>query len=60
MLKANKGDGDIGLISDMIIKVPDTWLEALAALVTSMFNHGCYPEIFRTSTITSLIKDMIR
>ena len=56
-LKTNKSDGDIGLVSNMVIHAPDSWLKMLAALITSMLNHGYYPEILRKATITSLVKD---
>ena len=56
-LKSHKSDGDIGLISDMIIQAPDAWLKMLADLVTSMLCHGYCPEILCKATITSLVKD---
>ena len=44
-LKANKSDGDKGLISNMVIKAPQLWMKYLADLLTSMFTHGHNPEI---------------
>ena len=56
-LKVNKSDGNKGLISDMIIKAPLSWLQLLAKLVTSMFIHGYCPEVLCKATVTSLVKD---
>ena len=56
-LKANKHDGDKGLVSDMIINAPDTWLSTLANMITSMLRHGYCPNILCKATITSLVKD---
>jgi len=44
-------------MSDMVINAPDLWLETLATMITSMFNHGYYPKILRKATITLLVKD---
>ena len=56
-LKTNKSDGDLGLVSDMVIRAPDTWKDFLAAMITSMYSHGYYPTVLRKATVISLVKD---
>ena len=56
-LKSQKGDGDKGLISDMVIKSSTQWRTLFAEMVTEMFNHGYYPQVLGKSTICSLPKD---
>ena len=56
-LKPQKGDGDHGLTSDMVIKSSELWKELLAKVITAIFTHGYYPEELCKSTIFSIPKN---
>ena len=56
-LKANKSDGDIGLMSNHIIVSSETFQRHLAKLLTAILTHGYQPKKVLLATIASIPKD---
>ena len=56
-IKANKGDGDKGLLSNHLIFAGDALHMQLSGLFTAIFSHGYMPKSLVISTIISIPKD---
>ncbi len=56
-LKANKSDGDVGLMSNHLIMCSEKFQAHLGLLITTILTHGYQPKTVLTATIASLPKD---
>ena len=56
-LKANKGDGDKGLMSNHLQYSSATFREWLSKLMTSILVHGYHPQAILLATVASIPKD---
>ncbi len=56
-LKANKSDGDVGLMSNHLIMCSEKFQAHLGLLITAILTHGHQPKTVLTATIASLPKD---
>ena len=56
-LKANKSDGDVGLVSTHLLMSCQRFQEGLAQLFTAILTHGYTPRMILIATIASIPKD---
>jgi len=57
-LKSCKGDGDKGLVSNMIIQAPELWVTLLCEIINCMILHGHNPTELLNVTLSSINKDL--
>ncbi len=56
-LKANKSDGDVGLMSNHIMISSEYFQSHLGMMITSVLTHGYQPKIVLLAIIASITKD---